>query len=321
MPAFRFGTDHHGNTDMHLPDHFLDPATLALTAVVSGGAVTYSLARVRSEGSSKALPAAGLAAGIFAAQMVNFPVGAGTSGHLIGGTLAGMLLGPWAGLLAMSAVLAVQAIVFGDGGIFALGANILNMGVIGVALGVAVDRLFVTTRPNFTNSLMRRAFASALAGWIAVVAGALACAIEMAVSGAASAGEVVPAMLGVHAMIGLAEGAITAIVVTACCYGFAHGRLGAVERRQRVFGAALALAIVIALAPLASMLPDGLESVAAGLTSLQLEAEALVPPVFADYAIPGIAWESIATVLAGIVGVALVFAGTSLACIGIRRTN
>jgi cobalt/nickel transport system permease protein len=306
---------------MHLPDHVLDPTTLAATAVFSAGAVAYSIVRVRKEPTPKIIAAAGIAAVVFAAQMVNFPVASGTSGHLVGGALAGLLLGPWAGLLAMSAVLAVQAIVFGDGGILALGANILNMGLIGVAIGVAVDRLLVTPRANST--LVRRVSASALAGWMAVVAAALVCAIELAVSGAASLSEVVPKMLGAHAIIGLAEGGITAVFVTACEYGIAHGWLGAVERQRRVLGATLAcLAIVVvALSPLASTLPDGLESVAASIASLQPEAVATMPPVLADYAIPGIAWASTATVLAGIVGIALVFGVTSLAGIGIRRTN
>jgi cobalt/nickel transport system permease protein len=196
------------------------------------------------------------------------------------------------------------------------------MGLVCVALGVAVDRVLVAPHANSANSLVRRAFASALAGWIAVVAGALACAIEIAASGAVSLSEVVPAMLGVHAIIGLAEGAITAILVTACSYGVAHGWAGAVEQEQRVFAPRLAFAliIVIALAPLASTLPDGLESVAATLNSLPLEADATLPPVFADYAIPGIAWAAAATVLAGIVGVTLVFGVMTLACIRVRRS-
>jgi cobalt/nickel transport system permease protein len=307
---------------MHLPDHFLDPATMAATAVVSAGAVAYSIFRVRREPAPKIIAAAGVAAGIFAAQMVNFPIASGTSGHLVGGALAGMLLGPWAGLLAMSAVLAVQAIVFGDGGILALGANILNMGVIGVAIGAVFDRL-VVVQANSTNGFLRRASASALAGWIAVVAAALVCAIEIAASGAVSLSEVVPAMLSVHAVIGLAEGAITAILVSVCSYGIAHGWLRPVEQEQRVFGLALAFVVVvlIALAPLASTLPDGLESAVAGLTSLQLDADAALPPIFADYAIPGISWAAGATVLAGIVGVSLVFGVTSLACIRAGRSG
>jgi cobalt/nickel transport system permease protein len=307
---------------MHLPDHFLDPATMAVTGILSGGAVVFSLSRVRREAasaasaSSKALPAAGLAAGIFAAQMVNFPVAAGTSGHLVGGALAGMVLGPWAGLLAMSAVLAVQAIVFGDGGILALGANILNMGLIGVAVGAVVDRQLVRRHANSANRLVRRASAAALAGWIAVLAGALACAVEMAISGAAPLGEVVLAMLGVHTMIGLAEGGLTAILVIACAYyapKVAHDRYAAAATL------AFATIIVLALSPLASTLPDGLESVAAGFASLQLEADNALPAVFADYAIPGIAWAFAATALAGIVGMTLVFGVTTLACVNVRR--
>ena len=105
---------------------------------LSGGAVTYALFRLRRQAAAKALSIAATGALIFAAQMVNFPIATGTSGHLLGGALSGMLLGPWAGLLAMTAVLAVQAVVFGDGGILALGANVLNMGVIGVLVGAAI---------------------------------------------------------------------------------------------------------------------------------------------------------------------------------------
>ena len=106
---------------MHLPDHYLDPLTCAATAVLSGGAITYALIRVRHEPATKVFAAAATSAAIFAVQMINFPVASGTSGHLLGGVLAGVLLGPWAGLLAMAAVLLVQAVIFGDGGVLALG--------------------------------------------------------------------------------------------------------------------------------------------------------------------------------------------------------
>jgi cobalt/nickel transport system permease protein len=308
---------------MHLPDHFLDPATMAVSAVLSGGAVTYALVRVRSEAASKALPAAGLAAGIFAAQMVNFPIATGTSGHLLGGALAGMILGPWAGLLAMSAVLAVQAIAFGDGGILALGANILNMGLIGVAIGVLVQRLLVALRLTSADHRAIQAAAAALAGWLSVITAALACAIEMAVSGTSSAGEVVPAMLGVHALIGLAEGAITAAFVTACAYAamFCSWRRVATDRYASRVALICAVIIVVALAPLASTLPDGLESVAEKLSWIELPAVAAVPPLFADYAVPGVAWPPASTVLAGLLGVVLVYSVTVLAGFGVRRSG
>jgi cobalt/nickel transport system permease protein len=254
--------------------------------------------------------------------MVNFPIAAGTSGHLVGGAMAGMLLGPWAGLLSMSAVLIVQAVVFGDGGIFALGANVLNMGVIGVAVGAAVERLLVAPRAKSAGSLLTRASAAALAGWLSIVLAALACAIEMAVSGAASAGEVVTDMLGVHALIGLAEAAITALVVTVGAYGAAHWpRQSAAHERYGFSTILLPVIIVVALAPFASPLPDGLESVAERLRSLELRDTATIPSVFADYAIPGIAWLSAATILAGMLGVALVYGVAALGCLGVRRNR
>jgi cobalt/nickel transport system permease protein len=308
---------------MHLPDHFLDPAIMAASGILSGGAVAYSLVRVRSEVASKALPAAGLAAGIFAAQMVNFPVAAGTSGHLVGGALAGMILGPWVGLVAISTVLAVQAVVFGDGGILALGANILNMGLIGVAIGVLAQRLLVAPRPTSADHSAIQAIAGAFAGWVSVVAAALACALEMAASGTASANEVVPAMLRVHIWIGMAEGAMTAALVTACTYTAMHVSRRAMARERYAIRVALigAVIIVVALAPLASTLPDGLESVAENLGLQQISRAATIPTVFSDYSVPGIEWAAAATVLAGVLGIVLVYGVTALASLGARRSG
>jgi len=291
---------------MHLPDHYLDPFTAATTALLSGGAVTYALVRLRSQPATNILPAAAVGAGIFAAQMINFPVASGTSGHLVGGALAGMLLGPWAGLLTMAVVLAVQAVVFGDGGILALGANILNMGVIGVGIGAIMDQSLRHFGCHWLGQCVGagchwlcQCFAAALAAWLSVMAAALGCAIEMSLSGPASATDVVPAMLSIHALIGFGEAAITAPVVFVAFA--APSRV-----RHAHAGLFLAAIIVVALAPFASSLPDGLESVAESL-SVQPNDTTLIPSLFAEYALPGIPWPPAATVLAGLLGVALTY--------------
>jgi cobalt/nickel transport system permease protein len=312
---------------MHLPDHFLDPATSTATALLSAGALAYAAVRIRRSDTPAVLPAAAVAAGTFAAQMLNYPVASGTSGHLVGGALAGMLLGPWMGLWAMAAVLAVQAIVFGDGGIVALGANILNMGVIGVAIG-SRSRL-----PSGTLSPVARLLSAALAGWLAVVAGALACSLQMAASGTAAAADVVPAMLRVHALIGLSEGAITALVVMAVA--LAVGRLSstaahrqAVSRTDRAdgrfglnlrAGALLITIALVALAPFASSLPDGLERVTESLVA-DIPDAAAVRSLLPDYEFPGIAWPAASTILAGLTGVFIVHSLAVAAAFAWRRS-
>ena len=143
------------------------------------------------------------AAFVFAAQMLNFPVAGGTSGHFLGAALAAILLGPWLACLVLAVVLVVQAFVFADGGITALGANILNMGVIGALL---VGGLMLAARRGAAAAAAARCSRVAGVGaWLAVMAGAAACALELAISGTVPLGTVLPAMLGVHALIGVGE--------------------------------------------------------------------------------------------------------------------
>jgi cobalt/nickel transport system permease protein len=148
-----------------------------------------------------------LAAFIFAAQMFNFPIAGGTSGHLLGGVLAAVLLGPWLGTLVMTAVIAVQALVFQDGGLLVLGANIFNMGIVGTMGGYAVYRALAGV---LGGEKRMRIPAAAITAWLAVMAGALAMTIELVLSGTTPAEIAFPAMLGVHAVIGIGEALITA---------------------------------------------------------------------------------------------------------------
>jgi cobalt/nickel transport system permease protein len=201
---------------MHIPDGFLDAKTFVALDVAGAGFVAVAAARVRRVLNERAVPLmAVLAAFIFAAQMLNFPVAGGTSGHFGGGALAAFLLGPWAGVLVMTLVLVIQALAFGDGGILALGANVFNMGVIAPFVGYGlyrlIRRLWRTGAGRFVGSFV--------GAWLAVVAAATACALELAVSGTTPLAVVLPAMVGVHAIIGLGEGLITAGALAAVRVG------------------------------------------------------------------------------------------------------
>ncbi len=197
---------------MHIPDGFLDAKTFVTLDVVGAGFVAAAAARVRRVLSERAVPLmAVLAAFIFAAQMLNFPVAGGTSGHFAGGALAAILLGPWAGVLVLTLVLVIQALVFGDGGILALGANVINMAVVAPFVGYG---LYALIRRAWRNEAGRFVAAFA-AAWLAVVAAATACALELAASGTTPLAVVLPAMAGVHAIIGLGEGIITAAALAA----------------------------------------------------------------------------------------------------------
>ena len=198
---------------MHIPDGFLDPGVAAATAIVSAGAVGYALRRADRELDDERVPLLGVtAAFVFAVQMLNFPVAGGTSGHLLGAGLAAILLGPWLACLVMAVVLTAQALVFADGGISALGANVLNMGVIGA---LTVGYLMVWSR--HLSPRTRTGFLAVVAGgaWLAVMAGAAATALELSLSGTVPLGTVLPAMLGVHALIGAGEAIFTVAAVGA----------------------------------------------------------------------------------------------------------
>jgi len=198
---------------MHIPDGFLSPEVAAACAVPAAGAVAYGLRRASRELDERRVPLLGVtAAFVFAVQMLNFPVAGGTSGHFLGASLAAILLGPWVACLVMSVVLVTQAFVFADGGVTALGANVLNMGVIGAlvvgGLMLAAQRVLPSRRGVFLG-------VAGAGAWLAVVGGAAACSLELAVSGTVPLGTVLPAMLGVHALIGVGEAVITVAAVSA----------------------------------------------------------------------------------------------------------
>ena len=191
---------------MHIPDGFLDAKTWGALAAVSAVAIGVAAKKSAESADERAVPLMGVtAAFIFAAQMLNFPIAGGTSGHFLGGVLAAILLGPARGLLVMGLILFVQALLFADGGIAALGANIFNMGVIGAVGGYFIFWTFKRLLPRISPWL-----SAAIAGWGSVVLAAAACAVELAISGTVPLEVVMPAMVGIHALIGIGEGAITA---------------------------------------------------------------------------------------------------------------
>jgi cobalt/nickel transport system permease protein len=192
---------------MHIPDGFVSTGTAAATWLASAGSVGYAVRRVNQELSERQVPLMGVtAAFIFAAQMMNFTVVGGTSGHLLGGALAAILLGPWAGMLVLTSVLAVQALLFQDGGLLALGANVFNMAVVGVLVGWLVYTGLKRILGNRTWTTMVSGFAAA---WLSVFVASLVAAAELAISGTSPWVVVLPAMGLVHVFIGIGEGLIT----------------------------------------------------------------------------------------------------------------
>ncbi len=196
---------------MHIPDGFLNTGTTVAAWAISAGGLGYAVRKVNRELGERQVPMMGVtAAFIFAAQMLNFTVAGGTSGHLLGGALAAILLGPWPAMLVLTSVLVVQALLFQDGGLLALGANILNMAVIGVLVGWI-------TYMGLRRLLGEKPWATLISGfaaaWLSVVIAALACAVELALSGTSPWQVAVPAMGLVHMLIGIGEGLITAAVL------------------------------------------------------------------------------------------------------------
>ncbi len=197
---------------MHIPDGFIAGEINAAAYAVSSAAVGLALAKAGKDLSEKQIPLIGVtAAFIFAAQMINFPVAGGTSGHFLGAVLAAVLMGPLSAVLIMAMVLLVQCLGFADGGLTALGTNIFNMGIVagvgGYGIFAAVRALLPKTDAGFTAALFT-------ASWASVVMASAACALELAVSGTSPFKLVLPAMVGVHLIIGLGEAIITTAVAS-----------------------------------------------------------------------------------------------------------
>ncbi|HZD60423.1 MAG TPA: energy-coupling factor ABC transporter permease [Anaerolineae bacterium] len=299
---------------MHIPDGFLDTKTWVTAATASGGAVAYAVAKVNKGLEEKDPPLMGvLAAFIFAAQMLNFPVAGGTSGHFIGGALAAILLGPWKAILVMLSVISVQALLFGDGGITALGANILNLAII------------APLSAYWVYGALRRFSVPAgafVAGLISTVIAASAAAVELSVSGTVPLVLSMPIMAGWHLLIGIGEGIITAVTI-----GYiARVRSDLVTNttgfdwRSLMVLAGVASFLALFLSPLASSLPDGLQRVAYEL-GFAKRGTGLFTALIPNYAIPGVKSEWLAGGLAGLVGIsATILIGYGVATAARRRS-
>ena len=191
---------------MHIPDGFLDTKTWVGMGCISTVFIGVAVRTANKKISEKHIPLLGvMAAFVFAVQMFNFPIGGGTSGHFMGATLIAILLGPWASVLIMTTVLTVQCLIFQDGGLTALGANIFNMGVVGGFFGYYVNTII----QFFVQGRKGLFIGSFTAAWCSLVLSATCCAVELSISGTAPLNIVLPAMAGIHAIIGIGEGFIT----------------------------------------------------------------------------------------------------------------
>jgi cobalamin biosynthesis protein CbiM len=221
---------------MHIPDGFIDVPTSAAFGAISVAGVAFSLKGARKQLDERAAPLAGLVAVfIFAVQMLNFPVGAGTSGHLMGGALAMVLVGPHAAVLAVTVVLMVQALMFADGGLVALGLNVFNLSLVGVWVPYLVYLLAKSVMPKVRSSVVVAAFLAALVS-VPVAAVAFVAQYWLGGSDAFSIGAVFAAMLGTHVFIGIGEAVITAFTVSAVLasrqdlvFGWKPNRLGGMK--------------------------------------------------------------------------------------------
>ena len=289
---------------MHIPDGFLSVTIAILCWVITAIILLLAIARTRGEFSERQIPLMGvIAAFIFAAQMINFPVAGGTSGHLLGGALAAIILGPWAGILVMASVIIVQGLLFQDGGLLVMGANILNMGLVTALIGYGLYRSVAS------RSLRLRLSVAGIAAWLSVMAGALVTSLQLWLSGTVSLKIVLPAMLGVHALIGIGEALITVAALAFILRtrpdllepGEGQARAG----RSWVVAGIILVVFVLMLSPIASINPDGLERVAIDLGFIQ-HSQTASSGLLRDYTIPFLGKTSLSTILAGLLGALVV---------------
>ncbi|RLT54627.1 MAG: cobalamin biosynthesis protein CbiM [Chloroflexi bacterium] len=295
---------------LHIPDGFLAPQVALTLWVATAVVIGIALRRIGQRGPAAASQTIlmGLSgAFIFAAQMFNFPVAAGTSGHLLGGVLAGFLLGPWAGSVVMATVIGIQALLFQDGGLLALGANIFNMGVIGTLGGTLVARGIAATLGNARRATL---LGVGVAAWLSVMAAAGFTTLQLGLSGTTDISIGLPAMLGTHALIGLGEALISVSAISFIAVSapeiFAKSVPAApTSPRRRVVAGLLIAGTTVSLASLfASTSPDGLERVATDLGFINT-SQAAPFELFADYSVPGFSGVA-GTALAGVIGALVV---------------
>jgi cobalt/nickel transport system permease protein len=305
------------NILLHIPDGFLHLLVSAACWLITLAVLALAVANTRRDLDERLVPLAGImAAFIFAAQMLNFPVAGGTSGHFVGAALAFIVLGPWLGLLAMTAVIAVQALLFQDGGLLVMGANILVMGIVPGFVAYAVYGL-----GRGRSWGMRLALVGA-AAWLSVVAAALVTALLLAFSGTSSLVVVLPAMLGVHVLIGIGEALITVAALSfirATRPALLDEDRAAAGRGGWVAGGLAVALLLVLIAPFASGHPDGLEWVAENTGFLGAAQDAPYS-ILPDYTVPFLGETGLSTILAGLIGVLIVAGLVYLGMRALRRT-
>ncbi len=293
---------------MHIPDGFLDTKTVIATSVLSLAGLSFALRNIRKSVPRRQIPLMGLtAAFVFTAQMLNFPIGGGTSGHLIGAVLVAVLLGPSAAVIVMTSVLLVQAFFFADGGLLALGSNILNMAIIAPITGYALYKLILRFNRNNRGRIIGATFAS----WFTTVLASIFCVGELAISGTVPWKVALPSMGIAHAFIGIGEGIITALVLATIlrirpelCYDYNSKEIKTRPSFYIFEGIILILALILFVAPFASNLPDGLEKTAAllGFSSHTIKQTPVIP----EKSFLGIQSEALSVIVAGLIGSVIV---------------
>jgi cobalt/nickel transport system permease protein len=294
---------------LHIPDGFLSTPIAIIGWIAAIIFIGIALRQTRNQLGEKQIPLMGvLAAFIFAGQAMNFPVAGGTTGHLLGSTLAVIVLGPWAAVLVMASVVSVQGLIFQDGGLFALGFNLTNMAVIAPFIAHFVYQAVRRTMGDSRTSLF---VGAAAASWLSIMLGASAIAMELAVSGTSPIGVALPAMAAVHALLGVAEALITigalAFLLSTRRDLLNIGKTAPGKTSASWVGVGLGIAIVVALlSPLASPDPDGLSRVAIdqGFEGLEVGSPF---EIFADYSIPFIGDGLASGLVAMVVGTLVVF--------------
>jgi cobalt/nickel transport system permease protein len=286
---------------LHIPDGFLSLLVSLIFWGVTIIMVGTAISKTNKSLGEKQVPLMGImAAFIFAAQMLNFPVAGGTSGHFLGGALAAIVLGPWAGILVMTAVVGVQAFLFQDGGLLVMGANIFNMAILTAVIGFGLYRTVVGRGKG------ARMAVAGVGAWLATMAAALLTALQLWLSGTTRLEIVVPAMLGVHTLIGIGEALITIAALT--FIEQTRPDLLDVEKsnvsggRGWIAAGVIVSLLALLISPMASGNPDGLERVAENLGFLDVGQSAAYN-ILPDYTIPILGETALSTIFAGIVGI------------------
>lgn len=315
------------NSPVHIPDGFLDLKTCLGSYCVAGAGLTLAMRKVRAAGSDKTVPLLGvMSAFLFAGQTVNFPIGGGISGHLLGSTLAAIVLGPSGAAIVVATVLFIQCLLFQDGGVTTFAANFLNLGLVGVGAGWLAFQFL----GRWIQSPKSLVFASAIASWVSVLGASVACAFELAGSGTVSLRVILPPLMIAHAVIGVGEAAITAALISFLAKVrpdliLQPGRPVIQEATPSrltpahvICGLAFALGIGLLVAPFSSSLPDALEALATKL-NFQDRAASFWPAPLADYTLPASAPEWLAVSIAVGCGTALAFVLVSTLARWLRR--